>query len=198
MLLVAVCSLLFAGCTYQTHTVHLRYPQFIRTEKLADKTYPQIVVVSKFNDARRQTILLKWHPGLLPIHNHKFDTPYDVSTIVRRAFVVGLLISGFEVPMPDEQGTNPFLNIAGKIITYKANIRTGLTKYTITADIAIEVTITSKTGSLITFMVRGRTERNPGRLIGTEYIISDLLDQALQECVEKFLEDAKFRGLLKS
>jgi hypothetical protein len=117
---------------------------------------------------------------------------------VRRAFVDGLLKSGFEVPMPYEQGTNPFLSIAGKITTYKANIRTGLTKYTITADVAIEVTITSKTGSPITFMVRDRTERNPRDLGGTEGIVSDLLEQALQECVEKFLEDAKFRGLLKS
>jgi hypothetical protein len=165
---------------------------------LADKTNPQIVVVGKFNDARPQTAILKWHPGLLPIHNHKFESPDDVSTLVRGAFVDGILKSGFEVPMPYEQGTNPFLNIAGKIITYKAKIRTGLTEYTITGDVALEVTITPKTGSPISFMLQHRGKRNPRTLVDTEFIVSAVLDYALEQCVKKFLEDDRFRGLIKS
>jgi len=104
----------------------------------------------------------------------------------------------FLMPMLSEQGMNPLLNIAGKIVTYKADTRIGWNTITVTADVAVEVTTTPKTGSPITFMVQGRSMQEQTLSMNVEAVVPDLLDRALQECVKKFLEDDRFRGLIKS
>ncbi len=196
-LLTALCSLLFAGCTH-TRVVNLRYTPLIQVQRLADKTNPQIVVVGKFNDARPQTTLTQHRLNPINIHTYKYESKDDVSTLMRNAFVDGLLKSGFEVPMLSEQGMNPFLNIAGKIVTYQADTKIGWNTITVTADVAVEVTITPKTGSPIAFMLQGRTTQEQKQFLNVEAVVPDLLDRALQECVKKFLEDDRFRGLIKS
>jgi len=196
-LLAALCSLLFAGCTH-TRVLNLRYTPLIQVQRLADKTNPQIVVVGEFNDTRPQTTLTQHRLNPINIHTFKYESKDDVSILVRNAFVDGLLKSGFEVPMLSEQGMNPLLNIAGKIVTYKADTKIGWNTITVTADVAVEVATTPKTGSPITFMLQGQSRQEQKMFMNVEAIVPDLLDRALQECVKKFLEDDRFRGLIKS
>jgi len=84
-LLPALCSFLSAGCTHNM-VVNLRYTPFIQTQRLADKTNPQTVVVGKFNDVRPHTIITQF-----PFrgHTYKYESKDNVSTLVRNAFVDG-------------------------------------------------------------------------------------------------------------
>jgi len=97
---------------------------------------------------------------------------------------------------------NPLLNIAGKIVTYSENCKIAMgmitVTTTVTADVAVEVTITPKTGAPITFMIQGSSTQvqEGGSLF--DAVVVEMLDRALRKCVEKFLEDYRFRALIKS
>ncbi len=196
VLLMGLCGIFFLGCTH-TREMNLRYTPLIQAQRLADKTNPQIVVVDKFSDARQQTTVTQHRLNPINIHNYKYESKDDVTALVRNAFVDGFLKSGFEVPMPNEQGVDSFLKVAGKIVTYQADTKTGWNTITVTADVAVEVTITPKTGSSVIFTVQGSSTQEQKQFMYIEGVVPDLLDRALQDCVKKFLEDDRFRALIK-
>ena len=197
-LMAAFGSLLFISACTHTRVVNLRYTPLIQVQRLADKADPQIVVVGKFNDARPQTTLTQHRLNPINIHTYKYESKDDITALVRNAFVDALLKSGFEVPMPSEQGTSPLLHVAGKIVTYHADTEIGWSTITVNAEVAVEVTIAPKTGSPITYMLRGQSTQEQKQFLNVEAAVPNLLDRALQECVKKFLEDERFRGLIKS
>jgi len=197
MFMAVFASLLFITACTHTREMNLRYTPLIQVQRLADKANPQIIVVGQFNDARSQTTLTQHRLNPINIHTYKYESKDDITTLVRSAFVDAILKSGFEVPMPNEQAANPLFLLTGKIVTYQADTRIGWNTISITADVAVEVMVTTKTGSPITFMTQGQSKQEQKQFLNVEAVVPDLLDRALQECVKRFLEDERFRGLIK-
>jgi hypothetical protein len=185
-----------SGCTH-TRVVSLRYTPLIQTQRLADKTSPQLAVVGNFTDARSQAKLASQRLNPINVHTYEFESRDDVPTLVRSAFVDALLKAGFDVPMQTDSTASPFLQLTGKVITYQAGTHTGWSTVTATADVAVELTVVPRSGSPVTLTVQGQCKMEQKEFMNLESAIPDSLDRALQECAKKFLENETFLSLLK-
>jgi Uncharacterized lipoprotein len=180
--------------------VNLRYTPLIQVQRLADKANPQVVVVGKFADARTDIYFGESNANSIGTIKYKYKSNDDLSALVRNAFVDGLLKSGFDVPMPNQQSNNALLTVSGRIVTYYTDTKTGFSKVKLMAHVVIEVTINPNTGNPVTFNVQGDTPIEQNQLLTMANVqshIPDLLDRSLQECIRKFVEDSRFRGLIK-
>lgn len=187
--------ILLAGCTFQ-RPVSIRYTPLVQAQRLVDRTNPAVVVVGAYQDARYSQAVGNQRLNSISVHRLEFTTVGDVPAVVRSAFVDAFLKSGFEVPLEDESGAGPFLQVTGKVLTYAMNIKTGWSTVTMSADVDVEVTLTPRNGESVTFVVQGRNVVE-GKVIGYE-MVAEILDRALQECVSNFLQHESFLALLKS
>ncbi len=193
---------LINGCTH-TPKMDVRYTPLTHVQRLTDKDNPQTVVVGKFDDARAVKVLVQQVNVTAPfdptlVHIYKHVPKDDITKLVRSAFVDAMLKSGFEVPMSDEQATNSLFFLSGRIVTYQMNTKSERNTIFATGDVAIEVTITPKTGLPVTFLTQGQSKSPEYKFsLNIQKVGPEVLDRALQECVKKFLEDERFRGLVK-
>ena len=192
MLLAVSCLALTSGCTV-TRDLNLHYTPLIQTERLANRSSPQVIEVGEFVDGRTQTMLAQFRAvgGLLT----QYESKDDVVTFVRSSFVDALLKSGFEVPLPNQQDSKPLFKVTGKITNFQANIDIGWDIITATHEVAVEVTITPIGGNPTSISMQGKNIQQGERIQGNN--LEAGLDSALQDCIKKFLENEKFRGLVK-
>ncbi len=190
---VLFCLALSEGCTLK-RAVNIRYTPLAQTQRLADRTSPQTVVVGQFGDARTQRNLSGG--SRRGFTSFQYNAIGDVPTVVRSAFVDGFLKAGFEVPMPDESASSPIFQLTGKVLTYEARTKVGLTKVIFRSNVGVEVTIARRTGAAVSFPIHGQATTEI-RTTVDDSAIADSLDRALQDCVKRFLEDGRFLELLK-
>ena len=148
-------ALLLPACTFH-HSVPIRYTPLIQSKRLADPNNPQVVVIGDFKDARTSTGIGKERLNPISVHKLEFRTVVDGPTIVRSAFLDGFLKSGFQVPSEGEAAPNPLLNVTGKVVTYAVDSKTGWSKVTMTADVAVEVTLTDRNGVATVLSASGK------------------------------------------
>jgi hypothetical protein len=193
-LTIAVGSLLAQGCTFH-RSVPIRYTPLIQAERLVDPSGPRTIAVGAFEDARADANVGRERLNPISVHHIEFDLSGDLEGTVRNAFVDGLLKSGFEVPMQNATSDQPLATIKGKIAKYAVNTDTGWSKVTVRGEVGIELLASVGTNPERAFSFAGNKE-----IVGESVSYdawTDILDQALQDCVKNALADPEFRALLK-
>lgn len=176
--------LLVTGCSHQ-RGIALRYTPLIQTERLADRSNPPVVAVGQFTDARTDPILMKQRLNPISAHTFEFQSSDDVSAIVRSAFLDGLLKAGFDVPLSTTQDISSSFCVGGKVLTYSAATANGWDTINMDADVSVEVSLVSGGSSPVIFTVNGRSSIQAKESMLTGSALPDMLDRALQECVNR-------------
>ncbi len=194
-LVSGVVCIALSGCGTIQRTVHVRYTPLVEAKRIADATHPQTVIVGDFVDARARTNLSRGRRPQRFTH-FEFDAAGDVPSVVRSAFVDGLLKSGFEVPMPNESGASPLFQLTGKVVTYDVLTVVGWTKGSLESNVGVELTITPRTGPPFSLAIQGQASTG---FVSTadDSAIAGSLDAALRDCVHRFLTDSRFLQLLR-
>ena len=185
----------FANCTFH-HSVPIRYTPMIQSKRLADAGAPQVMQVGEFKDGRTAQQIGQERVNPISVHKVRFQTIGDVPTVVRSAFLDGLLKSGFNVPAEGDAAAPPLYTVTGRVTTYTVDTKTGWSKVTVAADVAVELTFTDRAGTATIIPARGAATAE-GKSLGIDAAYSDTLDRALQDCVKNFLADAKFLDLIQ-
>ncbi|MEW6305057.1 MAG: hypothetical protein AB1705_16395 [Verrucomicrobiota bacterium] len=187
--------LLFNGCTF-TRVVNLRYTPIIQTEHLADKTTPQKVVVESFEDGRANAKLAQHRLNPINVHSFKYETRDDIPSLTRSAIVDALLKSGFEVLPLNQPKTGQSLTVMGAVQTFEADTKAGWSKVTLTADVALELTLVPNNGGAVKIHIQGQNVQEQRDFMNVESAAPEAFDRALRECATKFLEHGEFRKLI--
>jgi hypothetical protein len=173
------------------HSVPIRYTPLIQAERLADPDSPQAIVVGAFTDARATRDLGKVKSG---IYKWELDLVGNLEETVRGAFVDGLLKSGFIVPMPGADPGQPIFTMTGEITQYFTDDKGGWSEVSVAAHVGVDLALRDANGPEAKLSCEGHSETK-GKSIPAS-ARSDLLDQALGDCVKGFLADDSFRALL--
>jgi hypothetical protein len=148
-------------------------------------------VVGQFVDARQEVQLARPRAAarftvLDPLVHLEYNTFGDIPTLVRSAFVDGLVKAGFKVIGPDEPVASPLFRLTGKVVAYGSDAKGLGGKRTLISNVGVEAAIQLLTGPPRTLAVQGQC-MTEGEEIGLESAIADSLDRALQDCITNFL-----------
>lgn len=181
------------SCTFH-RPVQIQYTPLIQTKKLANPENPQVIVMGEFADERERKELLSKHLNPISVHKMQLNISGDLPAVVRDAFTDGVLKAGFQVPMEDEEATEPFLYVSGRIIMYNLKVKTGWSKATMDAIVEVELILTDRIG-YETVVNAQAIHTMEGGSIGFESA-GPALSEALKKCVQSFLGDESFLALL--